>query len=548
MHTSRRVVIIAAAILAAGSCSFPTDQSVGVYVTVDTPSGIILRGSELTITARVWNRVAPGDSVELKNADLLWSTSSPQLATVAHGGHGVGIVTGVNAGLVQVRVIAPGFEEASAGVVSLRVANPLEIDSVTPDTVRYGQKLRVHGVGARQVFFATIGDGGVLFPDSAFDTGEPFGLGSRVFWVPYPARSSEMLAAGAGQFVAAPESTVVVPLDIFEPNELTPSAIDLDAPPTYANAPFLAFVNPALAFEDLRNRTFSTDWYRLTTASPNGPYTFLFETPGLGGTHLTFLTGTAGSGGVPDPAGWTLGSGQLNCKGYTFAAEQAPSDQMIVALTKLPSGQVDWVSHFSQQGRYSFLVARGYIVSDPRVPPDRYEENDLCDFAEDTYFNDLSLRIVLGAAWSDTLTIDNPHDVDWFMLRLSGITSQVVTIKAASQDLIAPTSGVTDRSDIDLYLFKHPNQGAGLQERARDTGSGSSSSITTTLPPGDYFVVVVDSAGVPAKYSLCMAKGTSCAPPPIVVPPLPPVAASAAAPAPVHWSRALERWVARTDP
>jgi hypothetical protein len=538
---------------ATATCSFPTDQSTGVYVAVDASSTIILRGTEAQITARVWNRVAPGDSIELRNADLVWSTSNPQLATVAHGGHGVGRVTGVNPGLVQVRVVAPAFEKAAAGTVTLRVANPLEIDSVTPDTVRYGQRLRVYGVGARQVFFATIGDGGVLFPDSAFDQGEPVGLGSRVFWVPYPARSSEMLAAGAGQFVAAPESTFVVPLDIYEPNETAPASIDLDAPPIYPNAAFLRFVNPALAYEDLRNKTFSVDWYRFRTTNPNAAYTFLLETPNLGGTHASYLTRVAGAGGAPDPNGWTIGNGSYNCKGYTFTAEQAPHDKLTIALTRLQAGQLDFSSVFTQQGRYSLAVVQGYIVADPRVQPDRFEENDNCDYADDNYFGNPSTRISIGVgqSFSDTLTIDNPHDVDWFVFRAGAATT--ITVKAQSQDLLNNTAGPTDRSDIDLYLFKHPNQGHGLNERARDTRSGTQSSMTIALPaPGDYYLVVVDSAGVPAKYSVCIAVGLTCTLKTITVPAAAPAPEIAAAPTTSdldrpRYSRLLGRWITKVQ-
>lgn len=546
-------VLVACVVLVTATCSFPTDQSVGVYVSVDASSTIILRGTEAQITARVWNRTTATDSVELRNADLVWYTSDPQLATVAHGGHGVGRVTGVNPGLVQVRVVAPAFEKASAGVVTLRVANPLEIDSVTPDTVRYGQRLRVYGVGARQVFFATIGDGGVLFPDSAFDNGEPFGLGSRVFWVPYPARSSQMFAAGAGQFVAAPESTVVVPFDVFEPNETAPAAIDLDAAPIYPNATFLRFINPALAFEDLRNKSFSVDWYRFRTTNPNAAYTFLLEAPNLGGTHATYLTRTAGAGGAPDPSGWTIGTGTNNCKGDTFAPEQAPTDRLTIALTRLKSTQLDLASVFTQQGRYSLAVVEGYLVADPRVQPDRFEENDNCDYADDNYFNNPStaISISVSKSFSDTLTIDNPGDVDWFVFRMA--SAATVTIKATSQDLLNATAGPTDRSDIDLYVFKHPNQGLGLNERGRDTRSGASSSLTVALPAaGDYYLAVVDSAGVPAKYSLCIAVGLSCTLPPVVVP------VSVASPA-MHapaapgferprYSRLLGGWIARKTP
>ncbi|MDQ4079634.1 MAG: hypothetical protein M3125_02655, partial [Gemmatimonadota bacterium] len=77
--------------------------------------------------------------------------------------------------------------------------------------------------------------------------------------------------------------------------------------------------------------------------------------------------------------------------------------------------------------------------------------------------------------------------------------------------------GVVDRSDIDVYVFTVPNPSQGLNAAGVDTVHGSASSLNLNLPPGDYYLAVVDSAGVPTRYGLCIAMGITC-----TVPPAPP--------------------------
>ena len=43
--------------------------------------------------------------------------------------------------------------------------------------------------------------------------------------------------------------------------------------------------------------------------------------------------------------------------------------------------------------------------------------------------------------------------------------------------------------------------------------AGSAERLTAELGPGDYYLVVSDEAGVPTRYSLCLAIGNECSPP-----------------------------------
>ena len=487
----------------AAGCGFPDDQSTGMFVAVEAPAPVLIRGGVTDLTARVWSRLPGGDSTEVRNAELLWSTSDPQLATISAAGGTTGRVTGVNPGIVEVRAFAPGYEAAEAGIFHLRVANPLEIDSVSPDTVRYGELLTAYGVGVGSLFFAQLGNQ-TLAIDSLAVAGDPHGLGARAFWVAFPASSGQLIAAGSGQLIAAPEPTVVLPWDIYEPNQTSPWIIPLDGPPPYPEAPALRLYNPALAFEDLRGAAFGYDWYRLTTASPSTAVTMFHIGPALRGTNITYLTHDAAAGAETSPSAWRYGPGVYDCKGHQFRPAVAPSDTFIVALGRLPAGSIDLISAYAQQGRYAMAVFDGYGTLDTRIGPDRFEENDICHFADEN-FADPAMRIDLATPFSERLTIDNPNEIDWLRVRVPGSLASFVTVRTAAWSL-----GGGDRSDIDVYVLRVPDGSSGLDVMGGSDAPGSSSSTTLLLSPGDYYVAVVDSAGVPTHYGICIAMGSSC--------------------------------------
>ncbi|HVE78217.1 MAG TPA: hypothetical protein VNA89_05130 [Gemmatimonadaceae bacterium] len=516
--TLRASLVAAAAAALAGvavACGFPTDASEDAYVTV-AAAPVLLRGDEAELVARVWRRGDTGDSTEIRNTEVVWYSGDPHVATVAAAGPGAGRVTGVNPGLVELRAVAAGLERAGAGVFRLRVANPLEIDSIAPDTVRYGERVTMYGIGVGSLFFAGLGSG-FLVADSLSAVGDRQGAGQLAFWVPFPSRTGHIFAAGAGQLVGAPDSTVVLPWDLYEPNEAAPTAIDLDASEPFPQIPAVRFFNPALAFEDLRDFPFGYDWYRFSTADPATPYTFVLSAPGFGGAHFTQLSG--GEGG-----GWSVGTGRFQCKGTDFRVQQSPSDSVIIALRRLPSGSVDFAAAYGQEGQYLLAVVRTYVTAHPLIEADRYEENDLCDFA-DANFADPARRIDLSAPFADTLTIDNGHEIDWLRFRVPGPLPQPVTVRSRARPL-----GAGDRSDIDLYLLAVPTATRGLDQLAADTARGSAGALTLTLDPGDYYLAVADSAGVATRYGVCIAVGATCS-----FLPEPPAAPSAAiAPAAVR--------------
>ncbi|MGI8818639.1 MAG: hypothetical protein ACR2HW_05795 [Gemmatimonadales bacterium] len=489
------------------ACSDSTGYVAQSYVTISAASPVVLRGDQIELTAKLWSRTSLGDSTEVRNAELVWSTDDPTLATVTAKDNNTTIATGVNSGIVQIRAVATGFQGSAAATFPLRVSNPLEIDSVRPTTVRYGEKITLYGVGVNTLFLATL-QGATLFPDTFSVAAGAGGIGQFSFWVPPPATSGQVLVLGPGQFIVAPDSTAVVEEDLYEPNEIAPHSIDLSAGP-FPAIPAVLFYNPALAFEALsRDDTPGIDWYRLTGITGGRDLSLILKAPSSRNAHLTFLASTVNDADSVATPGWTIGSGLYYCKDHAFKVDEQRADSLIVALRNVPAGSMDLVSLYSVSGRYGFIVVDGYLTTNPAIGADGFEENDNCEFA-DRNFADPVTRVDLATPFSNALTIDNPHDVDWIRFRVPGPLPKLVTFKTA------PPAGVQGNKagDIDLYVLGIPVAGAPLDERGSSSTMGSDESLTLTLDPGEYYMVVTDFAGTPIRYSLCAAVGITCSMP-----------------------------------
>ena len=491
--------------VALAACSESTGSVDQAYVTISSPSPVVLRGDQIELTASLWTRTAPGDSVEVRNAELLWSSDNPTLASLTTKDNKTTLATGVNSGIVQIRAVATGFQGAAPATFSLRVSDPLEIDSMRPAVVRYGEKVTMYGVGVNSLFFAALA-GATLLPDTFSVAAGAGGLGQLSFWVPPPATSGHALVLSPGQLVISPDSTTVVRQDLYEPNETAPSLIDLTAPP-FPALPIVRFFNPALAFETrVRADSLGIDWYRFNGAVAGSDLTFIFTAPSFKGAHLTFLASPVASPDLAAPPPWSIGSGLYYCKGAQFKAEERPSDSLVVALKNIPAGAMDLVSLYAVTGRYGLAVLQSYYTTNPLIAADRLEENDNCEFA-DRNFADPLTQVDLTNPFSETLTIDNPHDIDWIRVRVPGPAAQLVTVRTASR------AGAAAADDIDLYVMGIPSGGT-PDPKGSSTTEGSTESITGVLTPGDYYVVVTDFAGTPTSYSICAALGVSCTLPP----------------------------------
>src|SRR5882672_3802645 len=385
-------IVVAALLLAGVTCTFPTDKSTVVFVTVNVPEQLVLQGEVMTVSAILWQR-AGTDSVKIKNATFHWAIDNATLATVQDLGNGDAEVTGVKPGRVTLSARAIDFEKSQTAYSSLRVARPLEIDSVRPSPVLFGELLTVYGVGADSLFLASLNGVSLIeYPFSRVRDAVT-GLGRMSFWVPPPARSAPLFYLGAGVFGFAAESTHVKFVDLFEPNDTVSTKLSLDVPgpwPGTILAP-VVFTNPALSFEAVSRSKSGEDWYRFTTANNNQAFTFFINYPSSADTTtriflIDSLVYLANGDPTKDPiekfAGRDsadyIGSSFFRCKGFAFSPHQAPRESTTIALKTLPSHAVHILTNWTRPARYGLTVLRGYYTADPLIKADAYEENDMC--------------------------------------------------------------------------------------------------------------------------------------------------------------------------
>src|SRR5207253_884975 len=440
-------------------CVYPTEHDADVFVTIDsltldtlsrTPTSVgplvVIQGAEGDVHATAWHRQSGGPSAPVPNVSFRWSVADTTLARIdATTGH----LVAIKAGITQVRVVATNFDVGAApATLDIRVSAPLAIDSIRPDTLRYGEIATVYGVGLLDTIgvLLSIGDA-TLIPVPFTDTLKANGSSQISFWVPPPAHTAPLsyIAFGAGVFGATPDTVAVIRRDIYEPNEIAPVLTD-----------------------------------QLTFQASDTSY------------HI-------------GPDSWTFGPQTHACHGAAFAPKEAPADSTVVALHDFPAGSLDAVAVYTQPGRYALVVYEGYGTTGKGIVRDAHEEDDYCS-AADAKPDTLPFQ-------SSALTIDNPHDVDWFRFSFAGGFFQARTT--------APASSTADPSDIDLYLLRVPNPGDTVMTVvASSAHPGSDENIQPLLglAAGQYYLVVTDFAGVPTHYSLCFGSG-SCVPPP--APPAP---------------------------
>jgi hypothetical protein len=218
------------------------------------------------------------------------------------------------------------------------------------------------------------------------------------------------------------------------------------------------------------------------------------------------------SGGAhqPGPLGrtWFITSEQFYvCPRGGFSPDVLRSDSMIIALKSLPRyvpGNTGFhvLNFYSRRLNYAMVALNGYLTSDARIQPDRFEENDICTMADDPAKR---INVGRGAPFSDTLNIDNPHDLDWLRFHVNQLLAGDSTmIRIRSR----PFGAAIDRSDIDLYVVDTTLSfiGSVLQVGSRD-------SMRLLLPTGDYYLIVADHVGEAMRYTLCISVFSPCIPP-----------------------------------
>jgi len=497
MRRSRPVAVLTLLVgfVMVGTCAYPTERDASVHVSV-TPLKILIRGSDTIATASAWQMVGPADSQPIPNVAFVWSSSAPGVATVDNSGR----IVGVNSGVALIRAAAANFDKgALLGEDTLRVTAPLEIDSVVPDTARYGQVVTVFGPGADQVVLASMKGAFFLYPYPFSAQHDTTGYGQQKFWIPPPAESDRVTFIGNGIVTASADSTHVIKRDVYEPNETAPHRFDLDGPrpfPYPGTAYNLLLVyNPALFFEPLkRGDTLGVDWYRFGHSTARD-LTIILTAPAVHGTFSTFVTDSLAWTGTTyalGPDSWTFGPASHACHGRGFAPHEANGDSTIVAFKNASAGALHAITIYRQAASYGMAVLDGYASE---LPADAHEDDNSCNAAD--------LQGTLPApTFRDTLTIENPHDVDWIRFHY---TNQGLGTTAQVRLHAFPGVHPDSLKDLDIYVAKVPQPGDTLvQVVAADTAAGSDADLRPSLATADYYLAVVDFAGTTTTYEVCV--------------------------------------------
>jgi len=508
MRGLRRAIplLTIAAALNGASCAFPTDKSDKVIVRLTAPSQVVLRGQDMSIYAEAFH-VAGADTQPISNVQFFFTTGSSNTAIVQNDGGGYATVTGVNSGTVDITARAVPFERAQQADLVLRVSNPLEIDSVRPSNARWGDVLTVYGVGVDSMFLASISNVNLVEYPFSRVRDQTTGRAQIKFWVPPPARSAPLAYLGAGVFGFDTATTNLGKEDTFEPNDTQPSIVNLDAGGPWPGTPYapILFANPALAFETPDRGSELADWFEFRHSDTTRPTTFILTYPSFGQDTLTrtFLLDSLGwAPGYSLRAPVTfVGSKWSYCKNNQFKPIQVNRESTVVALKELPSPRMHIITFFSNPQRYGLTVVDGYITSDPRIKADRFEEDDLCTFADRPAQRipqpaGTALSVFQG---TDSLSIDNAFDIDWHLVTLGPPSGLDSSFRVRTKSLPFASDG-TDNSDIDVYILSLSGS-----QLFSSTASGSTEDLTVNLPAGLYYVVIVDYAGQPTYYSMCLS-------------------------------------------
>lgn len=437
----------------------------------------------------------PGGTL-VPNAVLRFSSDDPAVISVTESGR----LLAVGVGSATVTATAVGYAAAAPATRTAQVRGLLEVDSIRPATARFGEVLEIFGVGLFPDSLFSVSVGGVTAEINAYvpqDPQTPNRLGRLFVWTPPPAeRRSALTVLGFNGGLVFPESLEVIQRDVYEPNDVTPA--DLGAIP-------LGLRNPGLAFE-ARIRTeadVAVDWYKFMNTEARDRTVVVFSEMVGAESFLVVLTDSLFFDvSVPDfrfgSRAWTIGREIYRCGGLqvTQLGEPQPFAEVpfpffISALGDLPAGEYHLFVPFAAQGdpsSYELLVLPGYVTLG-NVGRDLLEENDYCDVAAPL------------PSGTTSLTLDNPHDIDWF--RFTVPTGLVYNFAARNDG--------TANADLDLYLVAdfRPDSLV-LMRNATTAGDADEVISNQLLPAGDYFLVVFDFAGIPTGYTLT----TSFAAPP----------------------------------
>jgi hypothetical protein len=463
----------------------PTDRSADLAVELEAIPDLFAND---TVQANA--RLVDADGTALPVTALEFGSSDPSVVVVSPEGRVVAAGPGVAAVTARARNVAT---EASASV-SVTVFAAVQIDSVRPQAVRYGETVRLYGVGlepgAGAVAVRIDGQDAPIAGFTLADPARPDGFGVLEAIVPPP------VGAGAGVAgVATLDATVSVANARGGASVITPLTVDMRDrfEPNDTVATDLGVLDTGLTLRGLALdhfpagvRQVPVDWYGFTTTTP-GDWTITLEGAEVWARQpeVQLISGPVTFTAredlqtavwyVDDPRTQMVGT-DAACRGFVGAlapgldfigswaatmwgnapAVRLPFENLPAgthyllvgfggerALEAYPWGP-DWVGGaFSSAVRASYrtpAVDREATRYDLRIEPgiaapaspDGYEGNDYCA--------DAPTLLTLGqAAFADSifdLSIDAEFDWDWF--RIDGVAPGRLLLTVTSETMTRP--------------------------------------------------------------------------------------------------------------
>jgi len=494
-------------LLAVGACDVPTDRSGELVVQMDAIPPLIM-GDTLQLNAHV---LSQGDTV--RNAGVSYGSSEVTVVLVSENGR----LFASNPGQAEVSASALTFQGAQNATQLVEVRDVYELDSIAPRQVRYGSVVDLFGVGLTQSISASFGGAEAIFHSYTPQyPGQLDRFGKLSLWVtaPAPVVSQAILLGFEGILIS--DTIHVTQRDIYEPNDSFPTQFGIIPDSVY---------NPALAFERVRrgDGRLGVDWYSFTTPTP-GDWTVTAWSPAGGSRFDVYVTNSLfWSSAVLDveglglyavaPGDWGTGAGFRPCDGlgfryasgeYGFTFE-VPPDSAVIALQDLPAGTYNVMVAYGAGGPFYdpavnvsgigvFVDSLNLVTPLPTglrikpgyhsaLVPDRFEENDYCSVAQNL--------TVPGTI--DRLSIDTPHDADWYSFSLAAPTILQFSVDVVEQFGDVDTYVIQDWRPDSLVVVDF---GFGVDAAAVNSTKGA------LLDPGNYFLLVVDFIGLPTEYTL----------------------------------------------
>jgi hypothetical protein len=271
MMDRRFTVVTVAALLVVG-CFVPTEQGADArLVSAMLPAMIV--GDTVRLDVRFQD--AGG---QRPDASLRFESVNPAVAAVTADG----LVSAVGQGETDILVWSPRLEDLPPARTPARVHAPVQVDSVRPVRVRYGEAVTLYGSGLDPATGSAVQIGGVPVPVAAYAPADPlrperFGELEVIVAPPVSTRATEGRAVDITLTSGLGVASVVTPLvveeiDRFEPNEMAPAELGVISSATAWQGLALEEV----ALEDAGifpwepegvavRRAANIDWYSFTT-------------------------------------------------------------------------------------------------------------------------------------------------------------------------------------------------------------------------------------------------------------------------------------------